>query len=142
MSHMYTKERVLLHCLSINICLRNPIRIIVDTSFSNTLNCTPVSWLSPKTILINCCNILFVSFLEELGEGGAYIMVESLPNLHPTRFRFSTDRHHLKFDPCPESIIQLSRGILTISQIVGYDLLPCPSPLGGGFRGTAHISPP
>ena len=63
-------------------------------------------------------------------------MVESYMNHYPTGSIVSPERHHLKADMCPESLRQMRRGVLTVSQIEGDATLNCPSTCGEDFKGT------
>ena len=59
---------------------------------------------APVNVSIPLCDNLIVSYVEEVGFGATWIMVEEYMNQYLIRFRLSTERHHLKAAPCNASL--------------------------------------
>ena len=60
---------------------------------------------------------------------------------YPTSFVTSPEMEHLKADPWRDFLRQFSKGVLTMAHMDGADTFPWSRPCGGGFSGTAQLSP-
>ena len=54
----------------------------------------------------------------------------------------SPEMQHLKADPYPDFIIQLSSRVLTMAHMAGGALFPCLGPWLGGFSINFQVYPP
>ena len=59
-----------------------------------------------------------------LGEGYTCAIVGLLTKQYPVSLLVSPEMDHFKATPCPASLIQLSRGVLNMSHMVGAAPFP------------------
>ena len=70
-----------------------------------------------------------------LKKGVTCTIIESSTKQYRNNFVVLPEIPHLKADPRPDSLIHLSRGVLTMDQMSGDTPFPCHSALGGGGGG-------
>ena len=59
-----------------------------------------------------------------LGVGGTWMVLESPMKQYPTSLIYYSDMDHLKTAPCPDSLVQLSSGLMTMSKMAGEATFP------------------
>ena len=71
-----------------------------------------------------------------------WAIVESSTKQYTTSRVVNPEMQHLKADPYPDFIIQLSSRVLTMAHMAGCALFPCLGPWLGGFSINFQVYPP